>query len=284
MFSMKHINFQGVGLGLRQEHLADLKQHVLPQLDFLEVAPENWLKVGGRRGKEIAHFSEMYPMIAHGLSLSIGSPAPLDVQLIDDIKHFLQHYNIRYYSEHLSYCSDAKGHLYDLLPIPFTEEAVHFVAGRIRQVQDQLGRRIAMENASYYATPGQELTEIEFINAVLAEADCDLLLDVNNIYVNSINHQYNAEQFLENIPAGKVAYIHVAGHYQEKEDLLIDTHGEDVIDPVWDLLAKAYEQFGLLPTLLERDNNVPALAETLQEIQRIYQIREHAKVGYANVG
>lgn len=278
---MHNMTFQGVGLGLRQEHIADLSQDVLPQLDFLEVAPENWLNVGGRRGKEIAHFSQLYPMIAHGLSLSIGSPSPLDVSLIDDIKHFLERYNIQYYSEHLSYCSDTKGHLYDLLPIPFTEEAVHFVAARIRQVQDQLERRIAMENASYYAAPGQELSEIEFINAVLAEADCDLLLDVNNIYVNSINHQYDAEQFLKKIPAEKIAYIHVAGHYQEKEDLLIDTHGEDVIEPVWDLLAQAYQQFGLVPTLLERDNNVPPLAETLQEIQHIHQIREQVKASYA---
>ena len=278
---MHNLNFQGVGLGLRQEHLAELKQQACPQLNFLEIAPENWLKVGGRRSKEIAHFSQLYPMIAHGLSLSIGSPLPLDIQLIDDIKHFLKTYNIRYYSEHLSYCSDVNGQLYDLLPIPFTEEAVHFVAGRIRQVQDRLERRIAMENASYYAAPGQELREIDFINAVLSEADCDLLLDVNNIYVNSVNHQYDAKKFLAQLPADKIAYIHVAGHYQEKDDLLIDTHGEDVIDPVWDLLSQAYQQFGLLPTLLERDNNVPPLAETLQEIRHIHQLRTQAKVAYA---
>lgn len=280
---MDDLNFHGVGLGLRQEHIAELKQQILPQLDFLEVAPENWLNLGGQRSKEIAYFSQQYPMIAHGLSLSIGSPLPLDLQFINDIKQFLERYNIQYYSEHLSYCSDGKGQLYDLLPIPFTEEAVHYVAQRIRQVQDILQRRIAMENASYYAAPGQVLSEIDFINAVLEEADCDLLLDVNNVYVNSVNHGYDAEQFLLQLPKECVAYIHVAGHYQQQEDLLIDTHGADVIQPVWDLLTQAYQHVGLVPTLLERDNNVPELAITLQEIEHIHNIRNQVKTQYAKV-
>jgi len=155
------------------------------------------------------------------------------------------------------------------MPIPFTEEAVQHVAGRIRQVQDVLGQRISMENVSYYCAPQQEMTEIEFINAVIAEADCDLLLDVNNIYVNSINHHYDAMEFLKQLPAGRATYVHVAGHYDEATDLRVDTHGADVIDPVWDILEAAYQHFGAMPTLLERDFNIPPVAELLSEVQTI---------------
>jgi uncharacterized protein (UPF0276 family) len=168
----------------------------------------------------------------------------------------------------LSYCSD-DGHLYDLLPIPFTEEAVRYVAARIRRVQEILGQRIAIENVSYYAAPGKEMEEIDFLNAVLQEADCDLLLDVNNIYVNSINHRYDAGIFLKQLPAERIRYIHIAGHYQEAEDLIVDTHGADVIDPVWQLLETTYQHFGVIPTLLERDFNLPPLAELLREVETI---------------
>jgi uncharacterized protein (UPF0276 family) len=269
---------EGVGLGLRREQLTELRQQDPMQINFMELAPENWLKMGGRRKKELHYFCERYSMLAHGLSLSIGSPLLLDLEFLAEIKKFLEQNNITYYSEHLSYCSDSTGQLYDLLPIPFTEEAVHYVAGRIRQVQDFLERRIAMENASYYAAPGQEMTEVDFINAVLSEADCDLLLDVNNVYVNSINHQYDAEKFLQNLPEERIAYIHIAGHYQEKEDLLIDTHGVNVIDPVWNLLRKTYQLYGVIPTLLERDNNVPALSESLLELDIIHQL-QNVEVG-----
>ncbi|MGH8119199.1 MAG: DUF692 domain-containing protein, partial [Gammaproteobacteria bacterium] len=163
--------------------------------------------------------------------------------------------------------------LYDLMPIPFTEEAVHYVAGRIRRVQDITCRRLAVENISYYAAPGQEMTEIEFINAVIAEADCDLLLDVNNIYVNSINHGYDARTFLQALPHEKIAYAHIAGHFVEAEDLRIDTHGADVIDPVWELLDFAYAQFGVFPTLLERDFHIPPLEQLLVEVNRIRKIQ-----------
>lgn len=243
------------------------------QVSFYEVAPENWIGVGGRYGKQFRAFTERYAFICHGLSLSIGSPAPLDETFIHRVKHFLDKHRIRAYSEHLSYCSD-DGHLYDLMPIPFTEEAVHHVAGRIRRTQDILERRIAMENISYYAAPGQEMDEIDFINAVLEEADCDLLLDVNNIYVNSINHGYNAEQFLYALPAERVVYFHIAGHYEEAQDLVVDTHGSDVIDNVWDLLEKAYAHFGVVPTLLERDFNIPPLPELLTEVDQIVDLQD----------
>jgi len=181
---------------------------------------------------------------------------------------FLKEYGIRTYTEHLSYCSD-HGHLYDLMPIPFTEEAVHYVANRIKLVQDILEQRIAMENVSYYAAPHQEMSEIEFLNAVIAEADCDLLLDVNNIYVNSINHRYDPSEFLRQLPGERTQYIHVAGHFDEAEDLRVDTHGAPVISPVWSLLKEAYELFGPVPTLLERDFNFPPLEELLAEVDHI---------------
>jgi len=242
-------------------------------VDFFEIAPENWIGIGGRMSKDFRWFTERYPFIAHGLSLSIGSPAPLDETFIYRVKQLLDEHDIRYYSEHLSYCSD-DGHLYDLMPIPFTEEAVHHVAGRIRRVQDILERRIAMENVSYYAAPGKQMEEIDFLNAVLAEADCDLLLDVNNIYVNSINHGYDASAFLTSLPADRVVYIHIAGHYDEADDLKVDTHGAAVIDPVWSLLETAYRHCGVVPTLLERDFNIPPLAELLAEVSHIRTLQD----------
>ncbi len=253
--------------------MGPLRDHPPAAVDFFEVAPENWIGVGGRMGKDFRWFTERYPFVAHGLSLSIGSPAPLDETFIQRVKRLLDEHNIRFYTEHLSYCSD-DGHLYDLMPIPFTEEAVHHVAGRIRRVQDILERRIAMENVSYYAAPGKQMEEIDFINAVLEEADCDLLLDVNNIYVNSINHRYDAESFLTSLPADRVVYFHIAGHYDEADDLKVDTHGAPIIDPVWSLLETAYRHFGVVPTLLERDFNIPPLAELLGEVTHIKGLQE----------
>jgi len=248
--------------------MGSLADEPTAQVDFFEVAPENWIGLGGKLGKQFRFFTERYPFVCHGLSLSLGSPSPLDEAFLQRLKRFLDQHNIRYYTEHLSYCGD-DGHLYDLLPIPFTEEAVHYVAGRIRRTQEILGRRIAVENVSYYAAPNKEMEEIDFLNAVLEEADCDLLLDVNNIYVNSINHSYDAEAFLAGIPAERIAYIHTAGHYVEAEDLRVDTHGAPVTDPVWNLLEKTYSQYGVIPTLLERDFNIPPLPELLGEVDHI---------------
>jgi len=263
----------GAGLGLKRALMGPLSDHPPSQVGFYEIAPENWIQVGGKFARKLRQFTEQYPFMAHGLSLSIGSPAPLDEEFVRQIGKFLDEHNIRGYSEHLSYCGD-EGHLYDLMPIPFTEEAVHYVAKRIQRVQDILERRIAMENVSYYAAPGKEMNEIEFINAVLEEADCELLLDVNNIYVNSINHNYDAEQFLKSLPADRIQYFHIAGHYQEAEDLLVDTHGAPVVNPVWELLDKAYEFFDVVPTLLERDFNIPPLEELLQEIEEINTLQK----------
>ncbi|MGV6818434.1 MAG: HvfB family MNIO-type RiPP peptide maturase [Thiotrichales bacterium] len=272
--SNPHHPVSGVGLGLRREMIDDLLAERSAPIDFMEVAPENWIGLGGKYKKQLRHFSERYPFVTHGLSLSIGSPAPLDESLILQIKDFIAEHQIKCYSEHLSYCSD-DGHLYDLLPIPFTEDAVKYVADRIRRVQDLLEQRIAMENVSYYAAPHQELDEITFINAVLEEADCDLLLDVNNIYVNSINHRYDAEAFLKALPGDRIAYAHIAGHYEEAEDLRVDTHGADIIDPVWDLLDTAYAHFGVFPTLIERDFNIPPLSVLQRELEIVHQKQTH---------
>jgi uncharacterized protein (UPF0276 family) len=279
---MPHFHVHGAGLGLRRSLLAEIAANPPTQtVGFYEVAPENWITLGGQYGKQFRSLTERFDFVCHGLSLSLGSSDPLDEKLVLDIKQFMAEHQIKLYSEHLSYCSH-DGHLYDLMPIPFTEEAVEHVAARIRRVQELLEQRIAIENVSYYAAPGQEMAEIDFFNAVVEEADCDILLDINNIYVNSVNHGYDAEAFLRAVPGQRIAYAHIAGHYVEAEDFLVDTHGAEVIDPVWKLLGKAYELYGVFPTLLERDFNLPPLAELLREVETIKTIQnawrsEHAK-------
>ena len=267
---------QGAGLGIRRGLLPKLVAMDGESVDFLEVAPENWIGVGGRLGRQFRQLAQSYPLVCHGLSLSIGGPAPLDTAFLKKVKAFLDDNEVLAYTEHLSYCSDEHGHLYDLMPIPFTSEAVTHVAGRIRQVQDLLERRIGIENVSYYAAPGRELSELEFVNAVLTEADCGLLLDVNNIYVNSINFGYDPYEFLGGIDAARTEYVHMAGHFEEAPDLRIDTHGAEVIEPVWDLLGAAFDLYGVMPTLLERDFNFPPFDELLGEVERIRALQDRA--------
>ena len=261
-----------VGIGLRRGLLKDLQAAPVGAFDFLEVAPENWIGIGGAHGAAFRALAERYPLSCHGLSLSLGGPAPLDVGFLQEVRMFLDHYQVPLYSEHLSYCSD-DGHLYDLLPLPFTEEAVQHVAARIRQSQDILSRRLAVENVSYYAAPQQDMDELTFTNAVLREADCDLLLDVNNVYVNSINHGFDPQTFLAGIDATRVVAMHVAGHFDESDTLKIDTHGASVKPVVWSLLAQAYARFGVQPTLLERDFNFPAFSEWVSELQTIRRLQ-----------
>ena len=274
----RHYTVEGAGLGLRRELLESLVGGAGTEIDFYELVPENWINFGGQLGKQLRSLTERFPFVSHGLSLSIGSPAPLDEAFLQDLKKFLDSHQIRKYTEHLSYCSD-DGHLYDLMPIPFTLEAAEYVAGRIRRVQEILERRIAIENVSYYAAPGKELEEIEFLNAVVEQADCELLLDINNIYVNSVNHGYDPKAFLAAIPADRVAYAHIAGHYVEAEDLIVDSHGAEVIDPVWGLLEKAYQLYGIFPTLLERDFNIPPLPDLLGEVRTIRSIQRKTRAG-----
>jgi len=258
----------GAGLGLRRGFIDELMAAPPADIDFMEVAPENWINVGGKLARKFRFFTERYPFLIHGLSLSIGSPAPLNEKLLKDVKTFMKEHDIGFYSEHLSYCGD-DGQLYDLMPIPFTEDAVKYVAARIRRAQDILGQRMAVENVSYYAPTDTSMSELEFMLAVLEEADCDLLLDINNIVVNSINHRYDAREFMYAMPAERVRYFHVAGHHVEEEDLRIDTHGDAVADPVWKLLSEAYAHFGAVPTLLERDFDFPPMEELLNEVRQV---------------
>ena len=279
---MKHPRqFQGAGLGFRRDLIPDLQAALasgLPKtIDFFELAPENWIDQGGRHARDLRAFTEQKPFVCHGLSLSLGGLTPLDQVLLKKIKAFMAEHGISLYTEHLSYCSD-HGHLYDLMPIPATWEAVKYVAGRIRQTQDILGRRIAIENASYYvAAPIKEMSEPEFVNAVLEEADCWLHLDVNNVYVNSVNFGFDPVAYLKQMPAERIVYMHMAGHYQEAEDLIIDTHGADVIDPVWQLLDTTYDLLGVHATCLERDFNIPPLVELMPEVERIAAIQKAHK-------
>ena len=276
---------ESAGLGLRRALMGPLQDAPDGAFDFLEVAPENWIGVGGRLGRRFAALAERQPLLCHGLSLSLGGPDPLDEAFLHRVRKFLDQQQVPLYSEHLSYCS-ADGHLYDLMPIPFTGEAVEHVAAQIRHAQDILGRRMVVENVSYYAAPHQEMAEIDFLLAVLERADCALLLDVNNVYVNSINHRYDAREFLQRIPAERVACFHVAGHYREAADLVVDTHGAAVVDPVWDLLDDAYSLVGVRPTLLERDFNFPPMAELYAEVARIRALQRahssaHARAAHA---
>ncbi|NDK39717.1 DUF692 domain-containing protein [Pseudoxanthomonas gei] len=263
------------GLGLRRALLGALQDAPAGAFDFLECAPDNWIGIGGRYGAALEQLSARHPLTCHGLSLSLGGIAPLDETFLARTRRFLDQHHVALYSEHLSYCTD-DGHLYDLMPIPFTEEAVHHVAARIARVQDALGRRIAVENVSYYAAPYQAMAEVDFVNAVLSEADCDLLLDVNNIHVNAINHGYDALDFLVRMPTSRIASYHIAGHYDEADDLKVDTHGAPVKEAVWSLLEAAYRVHGVHPTLLERDFNFPPLPVLLAEVERIRALQRMA--------
>jgi len=243
-----------------------------PAISFLEVAPENWLGAGGRLGRAFRRIVENVPLVCHGLLLNLGGPDPIDVAYVREVRTFLDRLQVRVSGAPLTFSGES-GLLYELLPMPMTPEAVMHLATRIRQVQDILERRIAVENASYYCAPLQEMAEIDFINAVLTEADCALLLDINNVYVNSVNHQYDAREFLHRIPAARIAYAHIAGHLRTESGLIVDTHGEPVIDPVWDLLDYAYGELGVFPTLLERDENIPALSEVVAEVDAIARLQ-----------
>lgn len=275
---MNHRHPHGAGLGFRRELISELKRGVPEGIDFFELAPENWAGMGGRSAKELRYFTERYPFVCHGLSLSLGGPGPLDEALLRRIRAFMNEHGISLYTEHLSWCADSS-HLYELLPIPLSEEAVHWTAGRIRQAQDILGCRIGIENASYYvAPPGAEMSETEFISAVVQEADCLLHLDVNNIYVNSQNFGFDPLAFLHALPLERTCYIHVAGHYVEADGLLVDTHGAEVIDPVWSLLAETYRLTGgNIPTCLERDFNIPDLSQLTAEVGQIARLQAQSR-------
>lgn len=263
----------GAGLGLRRSMLDDLSSLTSDDVDFLEVAPENWIGVGGRYGKAFREFTERFPFACHGLSLSIGSSDELDIEFVKSVKQFLDTHNIDIYSEHLSYCSH-NGHMYDLMPIPFSIDAAKYVADRIERVQDIIQRPLIMENVSTYAMLGDGMSELEFMKEVIQRSGCKMLLDVNNVFVNATNHKFNPQEYIRALPTKSIEYIHIAGHFDEADDLLVDTHGADVKPQVWDLLKLAYECHGVLPTLLERDFNLPSVEDLLSEVNTIKQYQQ----------
>ena len=260
------------GLGFRRDLADDILSGALSPA-FIEFAPENWMEVGGKWGRTIRDAALKYPVTCHGLSLSIGSPDPLDDNFIYRIKEFLDTFNVKVYSEHLSFTKANNAHLYDLLPVPFTHEAVRHIVDRVKQVQDLTGRKLVLENVSYYTPVAAEMTEYEFINTIINEADCQLLLDVNNVFVNAFNHQYDASDFMKTMPLDKVAYIHMAGHEQVEEDLIIDTHGQPIIDPVYALFEETINKMkNPVPVLLERDYNFSQPDELKMELNKIEHI------------
>jgi uncharacterized protein len=269
---------QQVGIGLRRDFAEEMLDSEVLQPAFIELAPENWAGMGGYWKKLLHRAAEQYKINCHGLSLSIGSPDPLDWDFLKKVKGFLTEYNVALYSEHLSYSKCNNAHVYDLLPIPFREDAIKHIVQRIKEVQDFLERPLIIENVSYYTPVAAEMDEATFIRSIVEESDCQLLLDVNNVYVNAFNHRYDAANFIMQLPLDRVAYIHMAGHNQVSPDLIIDTHGEAIIDPVYDLFDWTLKQLPQkVPVLLERDFNIPALEEMQQEITKLEAICQQQK-------
>ena len=270
-----------IGLGFRRDLAEEFLSQETIKPEFIEFAPENWIDMGGYWGKVLQEVESNYPVTCHGLSLSLGSPEDLDWNFIKKLKKFLDDHHVQIYSEHLSYTKASNAHLYDLLPIPFREDAIHHVANRIKQVQDFLERKIAIENVSYYTSVAAEMDEATFIKSIVEEADCELLLDVNNVYVNAFNHQYDAKDFIDNLPLDKVAYIHMGGHERVAPDLIIDTHGEAIIDPVYQLFDWTIQKMKPVPVLLERDFNFPEMDELQSELNQLKSIcKKHWEVSH----
>ncbi len=263
----------GFGLGLRVDHYEAILRD-RPNVDWFEVLTENYLVPGGKPLHYLMRFRERYPLVMHGVSLSIGSTAALDLEYVRQVKALAQRIEPAWVSDHLCWTGVAGRNMHDLLPLPYTEEALAHVVDRVRQVQDVLGRRILMENvSSYIGFSDSRLTEWEFLSEVATRADCLILLDVNNIYVSSVNHEFDALEYLRAIPAKRVQQIHLAGH-ENHGDYLIDTHDHPVPDPVWDLYVAALRHCGPVSTMIERDDNIPPLAELVGELERARELAQ----------
>jgi uncharacterized protein (UPF0276 family) len=256
----------GAGLGLRREHYADFVEQRPQSVDWLEIISENYLVAGGKPLNFLDRIRQDYPMVMHGVSLSIGSSDPLRMDYLAQIKQLAGRIEPAWISDHLCWTGVGGRQTHDLLPLPFTAEAVRHVAGRVAQVQDVLGRRLVLENVSSYLRHACDaMDEPAFLNAVLAEADCLLLLDVNNVYVSSRNHGLDALAYIDCLPADRIVQIHLAGH-QDLGDIVIDTHDHPVRDEVWALYDHALARFGALPSMIERDDRIPPLADMLEEL------------------
>ena len=257
----------GFGLGLRVEHYQSILD-TRPSVDWFEILSENYLVPGGKPLHYLDRIRADYPVAMHGVSLSIGSSDPLNRDYLKQLKHLADRIEPAWLSDHLCWTGLNGTNLHDLMPLPYTEEAIEHVAARVRQVQDFLGRRILLENVSSYVTYTQsEMSEWEFVRAILERADCLMLLDVNNIYVSSYNHGFDARAYLDAIPVERVQQFHLAGHTNHG-NYIVDTHDHPVIDPVWDLYAHAVRRFGAVSTMIERDDNIPPLEELLAELEQ----------------
>lgn len=257
----------GFGLGLRPRHYEAVLR-TRPRVDWFEALTENYMIPGGRPLQYLDRIRERYPVVLHGVSLSIGSADPLDRGYLAQLKALAARVQPAWISDHLCWTGVDGRNLHDLMPLPYTEEALRHVARRVRAVQEALGRRILLENvSSYVAYRSSAMTEWQFLAALAREADCDLLLDVNNIYVSAFNHGFDALAFLDGIPARRVRQIHLAGH-GHCGDLIIDTHDAPVIGPVWELYAEAVRRFGPVPTMIERDDRIPPLGALVRELDR----------------
>lgn len=267
----------GFGLGLRPKHYEALLADGASNVDWLEALTENYLVPGGKPLHYLRSLRERYPLVLHGVSLSIAGTSALNRDYLSAVRSLARELQPRWISDHLCWTGVDGINLHDLLPIPFTDESLHHVARRVRDVQDFLGQRILIENVSSYVTYTDDaLAEWEFLSALTAEADCLLLLDINNIYVNSINHGFDAQEFLRGIPSERVQQFHLAGH-TDRGGFLIDTHDAPVIDAVWTLYAEALQRFGNVSTMIERDANIPALSELVDELDRARTIAHSAQ-------
>lgn len=263
----------GYGLGLRVDHYREILD-TRPRIDWLEIVSENYLVPGGRPLHFLEQFRQRYPLVMHGVSLSIGSTDPLNRDYLAQLRALADRVQPAWISDHLCWTGVSGVNLHDLMPLPYTEEAIAHVADRVRQVQDFLGRRILLENVSSYVTYRESgVPEWEFLRAVAERADCLLLLDVNNVYVSSQNHGFDPRAYLDGVPRERVQQFHLAGHsYQHA--LIIDTHDAPVIDPVWDLYAHAVRRFGAVSTMIERDDKIPPLSELMAELEHARHIAE----------
>ncbi len=263
----------GFGLGLRTEHYQEILNNK-PAIDWLELLSENYMVAGGKPLHFLDKICENYPVVMHGVSLSIGSTSTIDKDYLRDLRHLADRVQPAWISDHLCWTGVHGQNMHDLLPLPYTEETAKHVAERIGIVQDYLGRKILLENVSSYASyVDSTMTEWEFISLICEQADCLLLLDVNNIYVSSYNHQFDAKAFIDGVPQNRVQQIHLAGHHNYG-DYIIDTHDTPVIDPVWDLYEYAISRLGQVSTMIERDANIPPLAELVQELDIARKIAE----------
>lgn len=264
----------GVGLGLRRHYIHDIAQNLPPSIDWFEIAPENYIGRGGKVRDSFEKITAHYPIIAHGLSLSVGSLDELDWNYLKSLKQFLRHYRIPWFSDHLCFSSRYSHFFHDLLPLPFTKETILHVSERARIVQDFLEIPFALENISFYLYPDKpEISEVQFIQEILDRSGVSLLLDINNVFVNAFNHGFDARAYLHAIKDLPILQLHIAGHDYDDETLIIDTHGQAIRSEVWDLLAFFGQARGTLPPILiERDNNFPPLSDLLGEVERAREI------------